>query len=210
MGMKPKSASVDRLGKGLLQGARYAAVRARERARIIEHKRPRRVAISPCIDLVFESRDTVRFQLQEILFVESIRDPQRVRATMAEHARLVPTPGALVATIMVCAQCAEDAQALDRALQVGGLELRLGRRHARATVLDEDAVSPVRYVAFDDFRPTPVSSPTADLLSLRIGQHAHDVRLPLTLAGALDTESRRAPWSRRSLGTTSVQHHETG
>ena len=47
-------------------------MREEYRAQVIARKRLRRVALGPIMTLVFESVDTVRFQIQEMARVEKI------------------------------------------------------------------------------------------------------------------------------------------
>ncbi|MFP8876897.1 MAG: DUF3501 family protein, partial [Myxococcota bacterium] len=56
----------------------YAAQRVRFRDAIIAHKRRRRLSVGGKVTLLFEDRETLRFQVQEMLRVERISDPERV------------------------------------------------------------------------------------------------------------------------------------
>ena len=59
--------------------ARYAEIRPAYRARVIAYKRSRRLAVGDRVSLVFEDRETLRFQVQEMLYVERIAEPERVQ-----------------------------------------------------------------------------------------------------------------------------------
>ena len=48
----------------------YEKERERFRAHVIEHKHRRRVAVGDRLTFVFEDRDTVRFQIQEMVRAE--------------------------------------------------------------------------------------------------------------------------------------------
>ena len=54
----------------------YERQRESYRRRIIELKRRRRISLGDKITLVFENRETLRFQVQEMIRVERILDPQ--------------------------------------------------------------------------------------------------------------------------------------
>lgn len=138
----------------ILQGERYASQRDDWRAATIRHKRGRRVALTPLVDLVFETRETILFQLQEVLFVEAITAPERVRAAVDEHAALLPRGGAVTATLMIRGGRRTDVLRLNRAIDRGALELSLRSQAARARPLDDcDPLCPVRYLSFADWRP---------------------------------------------------------
>ena len=59
--------------------------RAREtfRRRIIDLKQRRRMAVGNLITLVFENRETVLFQIQEMIRAERILKPERVRPAVS-------------------------------------------------------------------------------------------------------------------------------
>ena len=58
--------------------AAYGSVRDAFRSAVIAHKRARRLAVGPHVTLVFEDRETLRFQVQEMLWVERIAEPDHV------------------------------------------------------------------------------------------------------------------------------------
>ena len=63
----------------ILGSASYEIVRQDFRRRIIELKKKRRVSIGNKVSLLFENRDTVIFQIQEMLRVERISDLDKIR-----------------------------------------------------------------------------------------------------------------------------------
>lgn len=71
------------------------------RARIMDVKRLRRVAVGPIVTLVFENRDTVRFQIQEMARVEKMASDDQIRAELEVYNPLIPAPGELSATLFV-------------------------------------------------------------------------------------------------------------
>jgi hypothetical protein len=80
---------------------RYAALRDAYRERVIAYKRTRRVALGERATLLFEDRETLRFQVQEMLWVEGIREPARVQAELDVYNELMPGPDELSATLFV-------------------------------------------------------------------------------------------------------------
>jgi hypothetical protein len=79
----------------------YEKQRESFRSRIIELKRRRRISVGPMITMVFENRETVQFQVQEMIRVERIVDPVRVRDELDVYNALLPTPDELSATLLI-------------------------------------------------------------------------------------------------------------
>ena len=57
----------------------YAVERPAFRARVIEHKRHRRVPIGQHVNLYFEDRLTIQYQIQEMLRIEKIFEPEGIQ-----------------------------------------------------------------------------------------------------------------------------------
>jgi hypothetical protein len=184
--------SSEALASRVLQGERYARERSRWRSSIIAHKRERRVSLGD-VDVLFESRATVLFQLQEVLLVESIRSPRRVRQAIEEHVALVPGPARLTASVMLCAGSPDDSAALGGAISRGELMLDLEGFQASAQAVDDgDTSCPVRYVAFTDWREGDGDR------QLRLGDLCTD--LNPSLARTLSGELALAPKPTRPTG----------
>jgi hypothetical protein len=77
--------------------------RAREgiRASVIELKKNRRVSLGDNLTLLFENRETVLFQIQEMLRTERIVDEARVEDEVATYNGLIPDAGELSATLFI-------------------------------------------------------------------------------------------------------------
>jgi hypothetical protein len=96
--------------------ADYETIRARFRARVIEEKRTRRVLVGDHVSALFENRDTVLLQIQEMLRTERITREHGVLHEIATYNQLVPGPGELSATLMIeIPEPAERDDFLDRA-----------------------------------------------------------------------------------------------
>jgi len=80
---------------------RYAALRDAYRERVIAYKRARRVALGELATLVFEDRETLRFQVQEMLWVERIETADAVQAELDVYNELMPGDAELSATLFV-------------------------------------------------------------------------------------------------------------
>ncbi len=80
---------------------KYAEVRDEFRARVIEHKKPRRVALGPNLNLYFEDRLTMQYQVQEMLRVERIFEAEAIEDELAAYNPLIPDGTNLKATMML-------------------------------------------------------------------------------------------------------------
>ncbi len=79
----------------------YARQRAEFRARVIEHKAHRRLALGEHLVLCFEDRLTVQYQVQEMLRIERIFEPGDIHAELAAYNPLIPDGGNWKATLMI-------------------------------------------------------------------------------------------------------------
>ena len=67
----------------LLSTADYERQRELFRSQIISLKQRRRISVGPLITLIFENRETLRFQTQEMIRVEHILAPTKSRRNWA-------------------------------------------------------------------------------------------------------------------------------
>jgi len=79
----------------------YEAIRPHFRARVIEEKKQRRVSLGPYASAVFENRDTVLMQIQEMLRTERITREGAILHEIATYNQLLPGPRELSATVMI-------------------------------------------------------------------------------------------------------------
>ncbi|HSS45674.1 MAG TPA: DUF3501 family protein [Thermoanaerobaculia bacterium] len=134
----------------------YELERPEFRRRLIELKRRRRVALGPLMTLVFENRDTVRFQIQEMLRVERIVRPEKVQAEIEVYNELLPGAGEVAATLLIEVTDPERvAPILDGFVgldEPGKLTLTCGGEGSLARFAPgqsrEDRISAVHYVRF--------------------------------------------------------------
>src|SRR5262245_28496656 len=85
----------------VLNLAEYEKVREEMRRRVIALKRGRRVSAGSHLSFVFENRDTLLFQIQEMCRVERITDDVRIQDEIDVYGRLLPRRGELSATLMI-------------------------------------------------------------------------------------------------------------
>lgn len=79
----------------------YETIRPRFRARVIEEKKRRRVAVGPEATAVFENRDTVLLQIQEMLRTERITRESGIAHEIETYNAQIPAEGELSCTLMV-------------------------------------------------------------------------------------------------------------
>lgn len=101
--------------KDVLNFFEYEKVRERMRGRVIDLKRVRRVQVGRHLSFVFENRDTVLFQIQEMCRVERITDDAKIRDELDVYNALLPGAGELSATLFIeITDKAEIQPVLDR------------------------------------------------------------------------------------------------
>ena len=79
----------------------YERERQEFRSRMIEVKRLRRVAIGELLTVMFENRDTMRLQIQEMVRVEKLLTDEAVMDELKAYNPMIPEPGQLCATLFL-------------------------------------------------------------------------------------------------------------
>jgi Protein of unknown function (DUF3501) len=79
----------------------YEKVRQARRQAIIALKADRRVGVGRYLSFVFENRETVWFQIQEMIRAERIVDEGKIAEELAVYNTLLPQPGELAATMFI-------------------------------------------------------------------------------------------------------------
>ena len=85
----------------LLSIADYERQREPFRSQIIALKQRRRISVGPLVTLIFENRETLQFQTQEMIRVEHILDPRKIQDELDVYNALMPEAGELSATLMI-------------------------------------------------------------------------------------------------------------
>jgi hypothetical protein len=89
----------------------YASNRADFSARVIEHKKDRRVAIGDHAALYFEDAFTMQYQVQEMLRIEKIFEPEGIQEELDVYNPLIPDGNNWKATFMIEYQDVEERKA---------------------------------------------------------------------------------------------------
>ena len=134
----------------------YERSREAFRRRIIDLKQKRRLSVGNLVTLVFENRETVLFQIQEMIRAERILKPERVREEVDMYNEQIPGAGELSATLMIevtdpsqVQLVLDRLQGIDRGQTVGirvGPHLVYGLFEQGRS--NEEKISAVHYVRF--------------------------------------------------------------
>ncbi|MGH8258939.1 MAG: DUF3501 family protein [Steroidobacteraceae bacterium] len=106
----------------LLSLEQYARERSAFRARVIEHKKTRQLAVGPNTTWCFEDRLTIQYQVQEMLRAERIFEPEGVAEELAAYNPLIPDGANWKVTLLIEFPDAEERQRQLQALK--GIERR--------------------------------------------------------------------------------------
>jgi len=132
----------------------YEKARERFRQRFIELKKKRRVPVGDKVSLVFENRETVIFQIHEMMRAERITDLDKIREEIEVYNVLIPEPGELSATLFL--EIEDQSHLRDDLLRFLGVDeavfLKIGTRKIQARCEEgrskDDKISAVQYVKF--------------------------------------------------------------
>jgi len=154
----------------LLSLEQYHSQRAQFRARVLEHKRNRKVAIGPNATLYFEDRLTIQYQIQEMLRIERIFEADAIEEELAAYNPLIPDGANLKATFMIeFPEVDERRPALERLQRIEDHVYLQGQGGSRVYAIadedlersDEQKTSAVHFLRFE--------FPKADIDALRAG-----------------------------------------
>ncbi len=142
----------------LIDADGFEAVRPRLREAVIAHKRDRRVPIGDRVTLVFEDRETLRWQVLEMARVERLASPEALQAELDVYNELIPGEDELSATLFIeIPELDAIRPELDRLIGIDEhVRLRLGSGPDATEVparfdpkqMEEDRISAVQYLRF--------------------------------------------------------------
>lgn len=147
-----RSAATGITAAEVLPSHRFEGMRSRLQPIVAEMRRHRRLGLGPYCTIVFENRETVLWQIQEVLRVERRQRPEQIIEEIDRYDVLLPREGELRATVFVDGGVAEVAAALCARLATNSetLQLRVGNATCSAQCVERrpELDSPVRYVCF--------------------------------------------------------------
>jgi hypothetical protein len=191
----------------ILDARAYERARDDFRARVMARKRLRRVGLGGIMTIVFESVDTVRFQIQEMARVEKILTDEGIQAELDVYNRLLPAPGELSATLFI--ELTSDAElrhwlprlvGIERTIAVeltDGSAVVSAPEASHAEALTRETVTPaVHYLRFG-FSTAEVAAFAAGPVALVVEHPAYEARTELSAATQdellADLEGRTEP-----------------
>ena len=154
----------------------YEKVRDEMRRRLIALKRPRRIPVGDRLTFLFENRETVLFQIQEMIRTERMVDEEKIREEIEINNELIPGERELSATMFIeVDEPGQIREVLDRFQGIDRGDVVYFRMDERFKVpgifeggrSKEDKISAVHYVKF------PFSEAARDAFL--------DVRVPVEL-----------------------------
>ncbi|MEI7969075.1 MAG: DUF3501 family protein [Betaproteobacteria bacterium] len=126
--------------ESLLPLETYARTRKDFRARVIEHKKARKLAVGPNVTLIFEDELTLRYQIQEMLRIEKIFEEAGIQSELDAYNPLVPDGSNWKATMLIEFPDAEERR--QRLAQLKGVEdtawIRVAGHDPVHAIADED------------------------------------------------------------------------
>jgi hypothetical protein len=164
----------------LMSLEQYARERPAFRARVLQHKTDRQLAVGPNATWAFEDRLTVQYQVQEMLRAERIFEPEGITAELAAYNPLIPDGSNWKVTLLLEFDAPERPRAL---AQLRGIEDRCWVQlagHARVfAIADEDLpreneqkTSAVHFLRFEVTAPMIASLRGGGALAIGI-DHEH-------------------------------------
>ena len=138
----------------------YERERDEFRARVMETKRKRRLSFGTIITMMFENRDTMLLQIQEMARVEKLTTDEEIQVELDTYNPMIPEPGQLTATVFL--ELTSDDQMREWLPKLVGIErsfvvvLSNGDRVSSITeeahagqLTREEATAAVHYIRFE-------------------------------------------------------------
>jgi len=172
-----------------LSPAEYQPVRRERRRQASELKRRRQVEIGPYAIVLFENFETVRHQIQEMLYIEKGGDAQ-LKEELEAYGPLLPQGTNLIATVMF--EIDDPVRRGEELVRIGGIEnhayidvdgqrVRSEPDPTRENTSPEGKASAVQFLKFT-FAPELISRFKMPGVQIVVGfdhpHYAHTVALP--------------------------------
>jgi hypothetical protein len=202
---------------------RYEALRSGYREAVITHKRHRRMAVGDRVTLVFEDRETLRFQVQEMLWVERISEPEKIQHELDVYNELMPADRELSATLFLeITDPGAVRPELDRLVGIDEhVALVLGEGEATQAIpahfdpkqFEHDRISAVQYLRFPlgEAQARSVAD-TRVRARIRVDHpnYRHETEIPTGVRQSLAADLQREPEPLlRATGAASATAPET-
>jgi hypothetical protein len=135
--------------------AEYELERPEWRPRVLALKERRRIEVGEHVTFLFENRETVRYQIQEMMRIERMVRTEDIAHEVATYNELIPKTGELSATMLIAYPSEEERDVMLRKLlgmenhvwvEVAGAARSAARFDTRQIATDR--ISSVQYVKF--------------------------------------------------------------
>jgi Protein of unknown function (DUF3501) len=170
----------------LLSLEQYARQRPAMRARVLEHKRSRQLAVGPNATWLFEDRLTVQYQVQEMLRAERIFEPEGIEDELGAYNPLIPDGANWKVTLLI--EFTDEAERRVQLTKLKGIEDRCWVEvsgHPRVfAIADEDLereneekTSSVHFLRFELTPPMVAAMKSGAALSVGVDhdQYRHQI-----------------------------------
>ena len=170
----------------------YEREREEFRDHVIALKKKRRIGVGPVVTLVFENRDTIRFQIQEMARAERMLTDEAIQTEIDIYNPLIPEPGQLCATMFIELTSKDELMTwLPKLVGIErAVELRLGdgtvvpcipEAAHEAQLTREEITASVHYVTFELTREQ-VAAFAAGPVTLAVAHPSYDEATTLSEA----------------------------
>ena len=88
----------------MLPRREYERVRKERIRKIVEVKKRRRLELGERLTLLFENRDTVLHQVQEMVYLDRLEKPEQIQREIEVYSTLLPCNGKVKATLYINAK----------------------------------------------------------------------------------------------------------
>ena len=126
--------------KDLLSLEDYSQEREKIRKELIEVKKFRKIQIGGNVTLLFENKETIRYQIQEMLRVEKIFEKDGIQEELEAYNPLIPDGCNLKATMLI--EFPDAGERRDKLVNLIGIEhkvwLQVGENERIFAIADED------------------------------------------------------------------------
>jgi hypothetical protein len=169
----------------------YARQRGDFRGRVLEHKKARTVAVGPNSTWIFEDRLTVQYQIQEMLRIERIFEPEGIQDELDAYNPLIPDGSNWKATLLI--EYPDEGERRIALARLRGVERRcyvqvagFERVHA---IADEDLeretdekTSSVHWLRFELTAPMRAAVKSGTAVTVGVDHPAYDHSVNLSAA----------------------------
>ncbi len=162
----------------------YERERDEFRARIIAMKKNRRVHVGEIVTFIFENKETMRLQIQEMARAEKINSDERIQHEIDIYNELIPTRNELKATLMI--ELVNDDELREWLPKLPGIQDHIALTFGEISVSayepgadrlsrEEEITTTVHYVnfAFTDQQREAFLA-TSDVVALEINHPAYE------------------------------------